>query len=149
MKHRTLRLDTFMPYLLSVTSNAVSDTIAGAYSRLFGLKVPEWRVIAVLAEHDALTPIEIGQKTNMDKVTVSRAALGLLERHLVKRRNNPQDGRSHLLSLSADGEALYRQVVPQALALEARVLESLSSRERSQLADLLARVRSAADRLNC
>jgi len=39
----SLRLDAFIPYLLSVTSNVVSDAIAGSYQALFGLTIPEWR----------------------------------------------------------------------------------------------------------
>ena len=34
------RLADFLPYLLSVTSNAVSDRIADEYRARFGLKIP-------------------------------------------------------------------------------------------------------------
>ena len=44
-----LHLDRFVPYLLSVTSNRVSDRIARAYDALFGLTIPEWRLIALIA----------------------------------------------------------------------------------------------------
>ena len=35
------RLADFMPYRMSVTTNAVSDLIAGEYRARFGLKIPE------------------------------------------------------------------------------------------------------------
>ena len=41
---RTLELDRFLPYRLSVLSNTVSTAIAGAYQQRFGLTIPEWRV---------------------------------------------------------------------------------------------------------
>ena len=44
-----LRLDAYLPYRLSVASNAVSGLIARAYEDRFGLTVPQWRVICVLA----------------------------------------------------------------------------------------------------
>ena len=44
-----LRLDAFLPYRLSFTSNLVSDTIARTYAALFDLSIPEWRVVAVVA----------------------------------------------------------------------------------------------------
>ena len=75
-----LRLDDFLPYQLSVTSNAVSSVIARTYESLFGLKIPEWRLIAVLAEEEGLTQQALVQRTEMDKMTVSRAAQGLAER---------------------------------------------------------------------
>ena len=43
------RLAGFLPYQLSVASNAVSDLIAERYRKRFALKIPEWRVMAVLA----------------------------------------------------------------------------------------------------
>lgn len=50
-----LHLDRFVPYQLSVTSNRVSDRIARAYDALFGLSIPEWRLIALIAEHAPVT----------------------------------------------------------------------------------------------
>ena len=44
-----LHLDRFVPYRLSVLTNIVRMSIAHAYERDFGLTIPEWRVIAVLA----------------------------------------------------------------------------------------------------
>ncbi len=35
-----LKLDDFLPYRLSIASNAVSDAVAGAYRARFGLKIP-------------------------------------------------------------------------------------------------------------
>ena len=50
-----LVLDAYLPYRLSVASNAVSGLIARAYEDRFGLPVPQWRLICVLAEDGALT----------------------------------------------------------------------------------------------
>ena len=51
----SLQLDAYLPYRLSVASNAVSRLIARAYEGRFGLSVPEWRLLAVLAEGEGLT----------------------------------------------------------------------------------------------
>ena len=74
---RPLLLDDFIPFRLSFTSNLVSDTIARSYESLFGLSIPEWRLVAVIAETGGITQAEIGHRTRMDKVTVSRAAIAL------------------------------------------------------------------------
>ena len=73
MPDSALRLDGYLPYRLSVASNAVSRLIARAYEDRFGLTIPQWRLIAVLAEDGPLTQQAIGSRTVMDKVTVSRA----------------------------------------------------------------------------
>jgi DNA-binding MarR family transcriptional regulator len=80
MAAKRLALDDFIPYRLSVTSNLVSDSIARTYESLFGLTIPEWRLVAVIAETGGVTQQAIGAKTLMDKVTVSRAAIALVDR---------------------------------------------------------------------
>ncbi|WP_219893941.1 MarR family winged helix-turn-helix transcriptional regulator [Aquisediminimonas profunda] len=139
-----LKLDRFLPYRLSVASNAVSTRISQSYRKRFGLKVPEWRLIAILAERDSMTPQDIGQAGELDKITVSRAAAALIERGLVAQRRNPGDGRSHFLSLTPDGRALYTEIAPAALALEAELLNGFSAEDRAALAALLRRIEEAA-----
>ena len=97
------RLADFLPYLLSVTSNAVSDRIADEYRARFGLKIPEWRVMAVLGDAGAQTQRDLVGATRMDKVAVNRACKVLEERGLIARSPNARDGRSHHLELTAPG----------------------------------------------
>lgn len=124
-----LTLDSFLPYRLSFTSNLVSNAIAGVYEALFGLSVPEWRLIAVIAETGGVTQQAIGRRTLMDKVTVSRAAIALVERGLLHRSPNLDDKRSHLLDLTTTGRELYGQVVPKALELERSLFQTLDQQE--------------------
>jgi DNA-binding MarR family transcriptional regulator len=139
-----LLLDRFLPYRLSVASNAVSGRISNAYRKRFGLKIAEWRLIAILAETPSLTPAMLGDRTRMDKIAVSRAAAALIERGLVAADDNPADGRSHFLSLTDDGRALYAEIAPVALSTEAALFETLSADERATLESLLRRIESAA-----
>jgi DNA-binding MarR family transcriptional regulator len=142
-----LRLDAYLPYRLSVASNAVSGLIARAYQDRFGLSVPQWRLICVLAEDGGLTQGQIVARTVMDKVTVSRAAQELLKRHLVGRSNHHADGRSHVLALSTEGAGLHAEIAPLALAYEAALISGLAPDEVALLKRLLARLQSAAGQL--
>ena len=65
-----LSLAEFLPYQLSITSNAVSGRIALEYRQRFGLSVPEWRVMAVLGDAGALTQRDLTRLTLMDKVRI-------------------------------------------------------------------------------
>ena len=121
MTEKRLILDQFIPYRLSVTSNLVSDVIATAYEALFGLTIPEWRVISVVAENDGITQQGICTATRMDKVTVSRATIALVDRGLIARAMNSADRRSRLLALTRAGRALYADVAPKALEFEQRI----------------------------
>jgi DNA-binding MarR family transcriptional regulator len=142
-----LRLDDFLPYQLSVASNAVSSAVARAYVTHFGLRIPEWRLIAVLAEEEGLTQQALVARTEMDKMTVSRAAHTLVERGLVSRVRHGQDGRSHALALSEAGRALYAQIAPKALAMESELLKGLSAGEIEALKATLAKLKAASHAL--
>ena len=106
---RRTPLAEFLPYQLSITSNAVSGRIALEYRQRFGLSVPEWRVMAILGDSGPLTQRDLTRLTLMDKVAVNRACKVLEERDLASRQPNAQDGRSHLLELTAKGREKYNR----------------------------------------
>ena len=146
----------FLPYQLSVASNAVSALIAERYRKRFGLKIAEWRVMAVLGDRcgpgggpggGAMTQRALTAATVMDKVAVNRAVKVLEDRGLVARVPNPGDGRSHLLALTGDGRAIHGEVMPLARATEADLLADLAVEEQATLRQLLARLRTRAMRL--
>ena len=143
-----LQLDSYLPYRLSVASNAVSGMIARAYEDRFGLSIPQWRLVCVLAEDGGLTQVQIVARTVMDKVTVSRAAQGLVKRHLIARSQNRMDARSHVLALTEAGRALYVEIAPLALAYEAALIAGLAPDEVNLLKRLLGRLQSAAGLLS-
>jgi DNA-binding MarR family transcriptional regulator len=143
----TLDLAQFLPYRLSVASNAVSDLIAREYRARFGLKIPEWRIMAVVGQAGAISQREIVTITLMDKVTVSRATAALAERGLLKRQPSTADGRSHQLAFTTAGADLYATIVPTALAMEARASAVLSADDRATLMALLTRLLDHADLL--
>ncbi len=134
------RLADFLPYLLSITSNVVSDRIADEYRARFGLKIPEWRVMAVLGDAGPRTQRELVGATRMDKVAVNRACKVLEERGLLTRSPNARDGRSHHLELTAAGRGVHGEIMPIALDMEHRLFDPLSADERLQFRALLARI---------
>ncbi|HEY3729659.1 MAG TPA: MarR family winged helix-turn-helix transcriptional regulator [Steroidobacteraceae bacterium] len=141
-----LRLQDYLPYRLSVAANAVSRLVARSYERQFGLRNPQWRLLAVLADEGALTQQALCRRTLMDKVTVMRAAQSLLRRRLVRRLPNDADGRSHQLVLTIAGKRLYRRIVPCALAYEAQLLEGIGSQAIVRFDQMLRRLeRRASD----
>jgi DNA-binding MarR family transcriptional regulator len=135
-----LQLDRFIPYRLSVLSNTISMIIAGAYQREFGLSIPQWRVMAVLARFPELSAVEVAERTAMDKVAVSRALQGLLSSKRVLRAYDKGDRRRSILRLSAAGQAVYRRVAPLALRYEEELLSALSASDQRVLDRLLSRL---------
>ena len=143
-----LELARFLPYQLSVVAENVSRVFARRYAQTFGLTVPEWRVMAVLAEMGDIATQDIIERTQMDPVRVSRAAIRLTDKGFVARRVHPEDQRAYVMRLSPKGVEVYRQIVPLARALEAELTESLTPVERQRLEEILAKIHAHARVLN-
>lgn len=132
-----LHLDRFVPYRLSVLSNTVSSAIAAAYFLNFGLSIPEWRVMAVLAANPGLSAAEVTARTAMDKVAVSRAVAALLGAGRLRRTTAATDRRRTHLELTTAGTRVYARVVPLALDYERSLMTPLSRRDRATLDRIL------------
>ena len=144
MAETPLRLETFLPYRLSVLANAVSRAIAARYEDEFGLTIPEWRVMALLGASPGLTATEVADATPMDKVAVSRAVRALSHAGRLTATADGADGRRQRLALTPAGMSVYRRIVPLALGLEAQLLSDLSAGDRAALSRVMARLEAAA-----
>lgn len=142
-----LVLAQFLPYRLSVLSNRLSTALSESYSERFGLTIPEWRVIAVVALEPGLSAAEVGERTAMDKVAVSRAVRRLMDTGRLRREMAAGDRRRSVLELSPEGLALYRRITPALRRYEAELLAAFKPRERKQLDALLRRLERRAPAL--
>ena len=142
-----LVLEQFLPYRLSILSNTVSNTIARDYRDLFGLNIPEWRVMAVLGRFGPLTASEAGDRTAMDKVTVSRAVSRLIERKLVRRDTDMEDRRRSILKLTTQGARTHQKIVPISRDRESELAAALTETERRNLDALLAKLQQRASEI--
>ncbi|MDP3908073.1 MarR family winged helix-turn-helix transcriptional regulator [Novosphingobium sp.] len=147
MPSRSSRLSDFLPYQMSVSTNAVSDLVAGKYRARFGLKIPEWRVMAVLGDAGALTQRDLVGATRMDKVAVNRACKMLEDRGLAARSPNDRDGRSHHLELTPAGKAMHAEIMPLALSMEQQLFSVLTAQERRDFKAVLARINEQVRKL--
>lgn len=120
-----LALEHFLPYRLNRLSSAVSQQFRAVYGPHHDLTVPEWRVLATLAQFGTMTAKAIGKHSSMHKTKVSRAVRALEERRWLVRRESEQDRREESLSLTAAGLKAYGEIVPRALAFEASILTAL------------------------
>lgn len=124
-----LRLEQYLPYRLNVVAVLAAGALGRIYDAEFGIGIPEWRVIAQLGEFGRLTARDIGDLAKMHKTKVSRAVAQLEERGFVQRSENRKDRRESFVTLSPAGTRLYTQIVPLALAFQARWIEGIAPDE--------------------
>jgi DNA-binding MarR family transcriptional regulator len=141
------RLADFLPYQLSVASNAVSRAVATGtgYEDRFGLSGSEWRVLAAVTAAGSPTQAELITLTGMDKMTISRAVTALHARRLIDRVRDEGDRRTLRLSPTVEGRRIHDIVAPQALEVEQRLVAALSPHEIDTLRTALAKLRDCAE----
>lgn len=135
-----VNLARFMPYRLSVVTDAVSRSLAAVYADRFDLTRDEWRVLAQLADGAPMKSTELGQRTSLPKMQVSRALARLEGDGLVKRETDRADRRNHVVNLTREGRALYARVEPLVLEREAYLMAALTVEERVALERALEKV---------
>ena len=142
-----MNLHAFLPYRLAVAAETVSRALAVVYNARFDLTRDEWRVLAWLAEDRGVTATELGARSALDKMQVSRALARMERDGLVERTPDPDDRRNLLVRLKAPGRALYKKVVPMAQAREAFLLDALDADERKIFDRALTKLQARARQL--
>jgi DNA-binding MarR family transcriptional regulator len=133
-------LDHFLPFRLSVIGNRVTRAVARVYAKRFRLSAPEWRTMSVLGRYGAMPAHGVIERTAMDKVRVSRAVARLLAAGRITRRADAADRRRVILDLTAAGRAVYNEIVPLALAVEADLVTDLTAEERRVLDNVMRKL---------
>lgn len=142
---KPLDLQDFLPYRLSVLTNRLSRKLAAFYSERFDLTIPEWRTMAVLGQTPGLSADGVGARTEMDKVSVSRAVNRLLKKRYLKRSYAKDDKRRSILTLSSRGHGVYARIVPIARDLDAVIGTGLTTTERHALMAALDKLDAALE----
>lgn len=133
--NQTLQLRHFLAYRMVNLARLLSDSLSQVYLQKFQLTIPEWRVLATLAEHQSLNAKQISAMTFMDKTKVSRAVSQMSDAGYLQKMRDKQDQRAVHLSLSQHGYDLYYRIVPHILDWETQLLDNISAPE---YRDLLA-----------
>lgn len=106
----------------------------------YGLTPREWRVLAVLEYLGEVPLQELAKHSGLLKSQMSRTVSALIDRGFIAKTANPEDGRSILLRLSAEGLDLSRRILDDSFRRNEAMLSTLSHAEQQILIELLRRV---------
>lgn len=104
---------------------------AGQYfrDRNLDLSPEQWGLLLQIAEKGEPTMSDLVDTTVGDHPNVTRLVNGLVRMGYVERMQNPEDKRSHLISVTADGTSLIEDVFPDVTEAKAVFFEGLDQRE--------------------
>jgi DNA-binding MarR family transcriptional regulator len=144
---RIMQLEAFFPYRLAVTAEAFSRELVEVYGRTYGFKREEWRLIFLLARAGQIDSLELGRRTTLDKVQVSRAAARLEEKGLITKTTPDSDRRLRVYSITPKGLALFGEIFPKVEARASEILGAVSAEDRESLTRGLLALKRAVDDL--
>ena len=133
----SVQLNQFVPYRMVHLASNISLALSKIYKQEFDITIPEWRVLAQLAEQQKLYSKDIGTITSMDKSKVSRAVKALENKDYLLRQTDKKDNRAAYLSLTIQGKTLYQKIAPKALQWERQLISILDTHEHKDLMNIL------------
>ena len=114
----------------------------------FGITHREWGMIGMLAQVGEIRPSALAEQLQLDRVRTSRGLRSLLEKRLIERRQNTDDGREVHVQLSDDGWDLFEDLFPRIAGLNIDLLEGLDAEHHEIFLDCLYRLESRGNVLN-
>jgi len=131
MKQATSHLHEHLGYWLRQLSNRVSTSFAERLER-HGVSVPQWVVLRVLFDANAMPLKEIVSRVGVDQGALSRMVERLIALGLVAREEDRNDRRAVAISLTPGGRKLVPRLAKEADENDATFFASLNPRQHEE-----------------
>ncbi len=134
----------FLPVLRELAeAYQAFEAYSSAHIRTLDLTPPQFDIIATLGNTSGMPLKELGEKTLITKGTLTGVVDRLADKKLVQRMASPSDGRSQIVQLTPQGEALFARVFPEHLDYMAQAFTELSAQDLVSIETHLSRLRTA------
>jgi DNA-binding MarR family transcriptional regulator len=145
---RPATVDDLLNYRLSCLLASSGAMVTRLCEGRYGITRREWRLIALLAAHGAMSPSELAQRAHLERARTSRHISDLVAKKLFARATLEQDRRRARVELTERGRKLYNELFPQSVHFNNRVLQALSPAELAAFDAALKRLTDVADQLS-
>lgn len=128
-------------------SNTLGLYSSRRYRSQFGVTLPEWRVLSIIALQDTTSAQDISRTLATDKAWVGVTVQKLERRGFARRVSDERDARRTLVSLTRQGKQVHDAIMANALRRQKRLLGSLVPGDAERLIASLDRLQAEADRM--
>ena len=129
-------LSTYLLYMLASVSEAASNEFHTTVRRA-GYRIPEWRVFGALYDEDGKMLTALGRIALVEQSAMTKIVSQMEEKGFVTRRGDASDKRRVRVFLTERGRQIAENLVKEARAHEARLLDSLGPEKSEQIKDAL------------
>ena len=134
------------PGFLLRRAHQISVSIFEKECQKIKLTPTQYSILSALHVLPGIDQSGLARKLGLDKVTVLRVLRGVESRNLITRSNHPADKRSSSLTLSADGQILFKLAQKHTNAAYTKLASPLSPVELKTLQKLLRKFNSTLDK---
>lgn len=137
----------FLTTRLSALMTALRRQMTTPYASQFGLSVPEWRVLSLIAHAGTLSFGDLVVQSTSDKALVSRTVRLLEGRGLIEVGPDGEAAKKRIAcTITAQGKALHAQVMPIARKRQAEVIRALTPEERTVFFAAVEKLQAAVEK---
>jgi DNA-binding MarR family transcriptional regulator len=129
-----------MSLLLTRTARRLQEALIAMLRAEFHLPLMGWQVLSYIAVLSETSAKEVRKRAQLPADQVSRVVDDLVSRKWVIRKRNPTDRRHLALSLTVQGQAVFRKIDLFARAVNYEMLRVFSSREQKAIDRLCAKL---------
>ena len=132
----------FLPVVRELASAYQAfEAYSAAHIRTLDLTPAQFDIIATLGNTAGMPLNELGARTLITKGTLTGVVDRLSDKQLVRRSASPSDGRSQIVQLTPQGEAMFERVFPAHLAHLQQAFVELTADELVVMETSLRRLR--------
>lgn len=120
-----------------------SAVIAGDFARALegtGVRQVLFGILSIVDANPGINQGTVGRMLGIQRANMVAPVNEMAERGWIDRQVDPSDRRAFILSLTAEGHAMFQHALSQIRAHEATVLRDLDVNDLQRLMDLLARI---------
>jgi DNA-binding MarR family transcriptional regulator len=132
-------LTSHLGFWLRTVSNHVSHAFAGKLANK-GVTVAEWVMMRALYGKDPMPPSHVADEMGMTRGAITKLADRLINKSLIIRKADSEDGRAQTLALTRRGSSLVPELAALADQNDAEFFGVLTGAEREMLDRLLKRL---------
>jgi DNA-binding MarR family transcriptional regulator len=128
-------------------SNTLGLYSSRRYRSQFGVTLPEWRVLSIIALQKTTSARDISLTLATDKAWVGLTVQKLERRGFVRRVSDKRDARRTLVSLTKQGQQVHDAIMLNARRRQKRLLSKLTDDDAQRLIASLEQLQAEADRM--
>jgi len=136
-----------LTYRVLRLSNTFGLFAGRRYREQFGMRLPEWRVMSIIASWEPTTAREVSRVLATDKGWVGLSVEALRQRGFVKRSADAKDARRSVITLTPQGREMHDAILAIARQRQRRLLAALSQGTAETLIASLDTLQAEADRM--